>query len=506
MVQFTSIDKIPVTVDYLRKTFNSGLTKDLDFRKQQLSNLIRFFEENGPAIEQALWKDLHKHKIESSIGELSPVVDECKFMIKHLNEFAKPTFPKKRFLMNATDKTYIRKEAKGVVLVIGAWNYPVNLLLLPVVGAIAAGNCIAIKPSEVSENTAQLMADLLPKYLDTRAYAVMNGGVTETTVVLEQRFDHIFYTGNGAVGKIVMTAAAKHLTPVTLELGGKSPAFVTSDADINLTAHRLMWGKCFNSGQTCVAPDYVLCAKEQAEPLIQAFREVIHEFYGENPQKSDSYCRIVSDRQFNRLKGLLDNCKPDTIVIGGKTDAAERYIEPTVVYPVTADDNNVMAQELFGPILPIVTYENIDEAIQIVNAGDHPLALYVFSSKTATYDYILDRTSSGGVLINDTLMHLQEMSLPFGGVGPSGSGSYHGQKSFDTFTHERSTMVKDTSSEAVSSVRYPPYNDDKGNVLHLLVYGLPDGIGSKANTMATFCGSFWNFLFSKKSQPKESRL
>ncbi|KAL7309968.1 hypothetical protein PS15m_010783 [Mucor circinelloides] len=495
--QYTSIELIPSIVAALRKEFNTGLTKDLKFRKQQLNNLQRFCEENKKALCEALWKDLRKHEMECDVGEISPIVDECKFMVKNLDAFSKPTHTSKRYLMNAADKTYIRKEAKGVVLVMGAWNYPVNLLLMPVVGAIAAGNCVVIKPSEVSQHTAELMATLLPKYLDPRTYTVVSGAVPETTALLENRFDHIFYTGNGQVGKIVMTAAAKHLTPVTLELGGKSPAFVTEDADVNITAHRLLWGKYFNNGQTCVAPDYVLCAKSKVDSLLEACRKTITEYYGENPQKSASYGRIVSTRQFDRLKGLLDGCDPSQIVIGGETDREDLYIAPTIVSPVDPNTHILMEQEIFGPILPIIPVENMNEAISIVNARDQPLALYVFAGAKYNYNNILDHTSSGGVLVNDVLMHLQELSLPFGGVGPSGSGSYHGEKSFETFSHQRSTMVKDLMSEPVSAVRYPPYNDDKGKVLNLLVYGFPPQVGAKITTFTGFCSAFWNFLFKK---------
>ncbi|CEP15020.1 hypothetical protein [Parasitella parasitica] len=506
--EFTSIESIPAIVANLRKEFNSGLTKDLGFRKQQLKNLQRFCEENTKLLCEALWKDLRKHEMECNVGEISPIVDECKFMIKNLDAFTKPIQTSKRFLMNAADKTFIRKEAKGVILIMGAWNYPVNLLLMPVVGAIAAGNCIVLKPSEVSQHTNELMATLLPKYLDPRAYTVVSGSVPETTAVLgwlqcairrdiytnisdyytlENRFDHIFYTGNGQVGKIVMTAAAKHLTPVTLELGGKSPAFVTEDAD------------------TCVAPDYVLCAKNKVEQLLEAFRKTVVEYYGPDPKKSASYGRIVNTRQFDRLQGLLDGCDPAQIVIGGETDREHLYIAPTIVSPVDPNTHILMQQEIFGPILPIIPVENMNEAMDIVNARDQPLALYVFASAKYNYNNILDHTSSGGVLINDVLMHLQELSLPFGGVGSSGTGSYHGEKSFETFTHLRSTMVKDLKSEPVISVRYPPYNLDKGKVLDLLVYGFPPRLGAKITTFTSFCNAFWNFLF-KKPEHYDSKL
>ncbi|ORZ01530.1 Aldehyde/histidinol dehydrogenase [Syncephalastrum racemosum] len=498
IVSYTPKETIPGIIDGLRATYRTGTTKDLTFRKQQLRGLLRFLEENTEAINQVLYKDLHKHKIESNTAEISPIVDDCKYMLKNLDRLAKPSSPPKRFKMNASDKTYVRKEPKGVVLVIGAWNYPVNLLLLPVVGAIAAGNCVVIKPSEVAEHTADLMGRVLPNYLDKRAYAVVNGGVEETTVILEQKLDHIFYTGNGAVGRIVMTAAAKHLTPVTLELGGKSPAVVTSSADMSLTAHRLLWGKFYNNGQTCVAPDYVLVEEGKTEDLVAAFKKVLHEFYGKEPQKSSSYGRIINHRQFDRLKAILDNIDQSRIV-GGETDRDDLFIAPTLITSVDPNDP-IMQDEIFGPILPVISVKDLDQAVDIINARDEPLAMYIFSNKSSEYNFILDKTNSGGVCVNDTLMHLQELSLPFGGVGPSGQGAYHGDKSFETFTHERSTMVKSTGMESMMKARYPPYSDDKNTLMSVLVYGLPSSAGAKIKTFGTVCSAAWNIFTQKESK------
>ncbi|KAI8339904.1 Aldehyde/histidinol dehydrogenase [Chlamydoabsidia padenii] len=499
-LEYTPVDKIPAIVASLRNTFNTGLTKDIEFRKQQLQQLLLFMDEKRDALMDALYLDLHKHRMESNIGEISSIVDECLYMIKNMGRLTKPVSTTKRFKMNALDKTIIRKEAKGVVLVIGAWNYPVNLLLMPVVGAIAAGNCILLKPSEVSANTAAVITKFLPDYLDKRAFAFVNGGVEETTAVLEQRFDHIFYTGNGMVGKIVMKASAEHLTPVTLELGGKSPVIVAPDADLSVTANRLVWGKFFNNGQTCVAPDYVLVTKDQQEKLITAIRKTLLRFYTANPQKCDSYGRIVSTRQFDRLKDLLNHYDASQIAIGGKTDRDDLYIEPTVLKSISSNDEHVMQQEIFGPILPIVPVENMEEAIQIVNNRDHPLAMYIFATSPVIYNNILDKTNSGGAVVNDTLMHLQELSLPFGGVGGSGMGSYHGDKSFDTFVHERSTMIKKTNMESALTARYPPYTDEKDKMLSFLVYGLPSSASAKLNTMMTVWSATWNILFNKTSK------
>ncbi|KAI8342788.1 Aldehyde/histidinol dehydrogenase [Chlamydoabsidia padenii] len=493
---YTPVKEIPSIVTSLRNTFNTGLTKDVAFRKQQLGQLLLFINDKHDDLMDALYNDLHKHRMECNIGELSGVIDECQYMIKNLDRLMKPVTTTKRFKMNAFDQTIIRKEAKGVVLVIGAWNYPVNLLLMPVVGAIAAGNCVLLKPSEVSSNTAAVISKYLPEYLDKRAYAFVNGGVEETTCALEQRFDHIFYTGNGAVGKIVMKAAANHLCPVTLELGGKSPAVIAPDADLDVTANRLIWGKFFNNGQTCVAPDYVLVLKDQQEKLIVAIRKTLLNFYTANPQKSDSYGRIVSTRQFDRLKGLLDHYDASHIAIGGQSDRDDLFIEPTILKSISYKDEHIMQQEIFGPILPLVPVDNMEEAIQIINDRDQPLAMYIFAKDPAIYNNILDKTNSGGVVVNDTLMHLQELSLPFGGVGASGMGSYHGEKSFDTFVHERSTMIKNLDFESALTTRYPPYTDDKNTMLSFLIYGLP--ASDKLKALLTVWSATWKMLFKKQ--------
>ncbi|KAI8062211.1 Aldehyde/histidinol dehydrogenase [Gongronella butleri] len=371
--------------------------------------------------------------------------------------------------MNRTAKLNIRKEPKGVVLVIGAWNYPVHLLLLPVVGAIAAGNCVIIKPSEVASHTAQALTELIPKYLNTEFYRVVNGAAAETTALLEQPLDHIFYTGGGTIGKIVMTKAAQQLIPVTLELGGKSPTIVCADAVTPTTANRIAWGKFFNSGQTCVAPDYVLVQKDQVDALVGHLRDSIHSFFGDDAATSDSYGRIINKRQFDRLTKVLDGVDKSTVVIGGETLADQVYIAPTVVSPVSAQGHSLMDDEIFGPILPIVPVDDLDHAIDIVNASDDK----------GNINKVIDNTRSGGVLVNDTLMHVAESALPFGGVGPSGTGNYHGEHSFNTFSHDRSVMIKPSNMEKVLAARYPPYNDDKAFLLNMLLSGLPAAIGAK---------------------------
>uniref|UniRef100_A0A8C2R0F0 Aldehyde dehydrogenase family 3 member A2 n=1 Tax=Capra hircus TaxID=9925 RepID=A0A8C2R0F0_CAPHI len=319
------------------------------------------------------------------------------------------------------------------------------------------GNAVIIKPSEVSENTAKLLAKLLPQYLDQDLYAVVNGGVEETTELLKQRFDHILYTGNTTVGKIVMQAAAKHLTPVTLELGGKSPCFVDRDCDLDVACRRIAWGKFMNCGQTCIAPDYVLCEPSLQDQIVRKVQEAVKEFYGENVKESPDYERIVNLRHFKRIQSLLEGQK---IAFGGEMDEATRYIAPTVLTDVDPD-TKVMQEEIFGPILPIVPVKNADEAIQFINEREKPLAFYVFSHNSKLIKRMIDGTSSGGVTGNDVIMHFMLSSLPFGGVGSSGMGAYHGKHSFDTFSHQRPCLLKTLKREGANQLRYPPNSQSK---------------------------------------------
>jgi aldehyde dehydrogenase (NAD+) len=332
----------------------------------------------------------------------------------------------------------------------------VQLVIGPVIGAIAAGNCVVIKPSEVAARSSAILAELVPKYLDPDAVRVVEGGVPETTALLAERFDHVFYTGNGTVGRIVMEAAAKHLTPVTLELGGKSPCYVDRDVDLDVTARRIAWGKWVNAGQTCVAPDYLLVHEAVADALVEKLRGTLRDFYGDDPKASPSYARIVNERHHRRLLALLGD--GERAVIGGEHDEKERYIAPTVLRDVRPDAR-VMGDEIFGPILPMLTVKGPDEAIAFVNARPKPLALYVFSRRREVADDVLARTSSGGACVNDCVTHLGVPELPFGGVGASGMGAYHGRASFETFSHKKSVLVKGTSIDP--ALRYPPYTDDK---------------------------------------------
>ncbi|XP_062071891.1 aldehyde dehydrogenase family 3 member A2 isoform X1 [Lepus europaeus] len=443
-------------VQRLRRAFRSGRSRPLRFRLQQLEALRRMVQEREADILAAIAADLCKSELNAYSQEVITVLGEIDFMLSNLPEWvaAKPV---KKNLFTMMDEAYIQAEPLGVVLIIGAWNYPFVLTIQPLIGAIAAGNAVILKPSELSEHTAKILAKLLPQYLDQDLYAVVNGGVKETTELLKERFDHILYTGNAAVGKIVMEAAAKHLTPVTLELGGKSPCYIDTDCDLDTVCRRITWGKYMNCGQTCIAPDYVLCEASLQNQIVQKIKDTVQEFYGENIKESPDYERIINLRHFKRIQSLLEGQK---IAFGGETDEATRYIAPTVLTDVDPE-TKVMQEEIFGPVLPIVPVKNADEAIQFINEREKPLALYIFSHNDKLIRRMIDETSSGGVTGNDVIMHFTLNSLPFGGVGYSGMGAYHGKHTFDTFSHQRPCLLKSLKRESANKLRYPPNSQSK---------------------------------------------
>ncbi|XP_055707504.1 aldehyde dehydrogenase, dimeric NADP-preferring isoform X8 [Phlebotomus papatasi] len=473
---FTNEKKMSTYADIMQKAhaaFASGKTRDVDFREKQLKQLMRLYEENQTEMETALAADLRRHKQESNILEIEFLKNDLKNTLMHLRDWAKPVKPEKTFV-NMLDGVYIYKEPFGVVLVMGAWNYPLQLTLLPVAAAIAAGNCVVIKPSEVSPNCAKFIADKVPRYLDNECFPVILGGVQETTELLKEKFDYIFYTGSTRVGKIVHAAANENLTPVTLELGGKSPCYVDNSCNIAYATRRILWGKLINAGQTCIAPDYLLCSKEVQGKFLEEARKVLQEWYGKNSKESPDLCRIVNTRNYQRLVGML---KSANVALGGNTDADERFIEPTILIDVKPTDP-IMQEEIFGPILPIVNVENAYDAIKFINARDKPLALYIFSEKKADYQLIINNTSSGSICVNDTVMQIGVETLPFGGIGLSGMGFYHGKYSFDTFSHMKSCLVKNFNpiGEKLASGRYPPYSESKMQFLASLMRkrrGLP---------------------------------
>ncbi|KFO94567.1 Fatty aldehyde dehydrogenase, partial [Buceros rhinoceros silvestris] len=391
----------------------------------------------------------YSHEILGVLGELALAID-------NLPSWAAPQHVKKNLMM-MRDEAYISFEPLGVVLVIGAWNYPFVLVMQPLIGAIAAGNAVVVKPSEISGNTAQLVADLLPQYLDPELYPVVTGGVPETTALLTQRFDHILYTGSTAVGKIVMAAAAKHLTPVTLELGGKSPCYIDKDCDLAVACRRITWGKYMNCGQTCIAPDYILCDPSIQSKVVENIKATLQEFYGEDVKSSQDYERIVNKHHFKRVLGLLEGQK---IAHGGETDEDSCFIAPTILTDVSPD-SKVMEEEIFGPVLPILTVKSVDEAVEFINSREKPLALYVFSNNKEVIKRVISETSSGGVTGNDVIMHFFLSTLPFGGVGNSGMGAYHGKHSFETFSHRRACLIRDLKMEGSNKLRYPPASQKK---------------------------------------------
>ena len=433
-----------------RDFFATGNTRNIDFRIQQLKKLKQIIIDSEESIYQALNLDLSKPIFETFATEIALINKEIEYTIKHLKSWVRAKKTQVPWqLLPASAKIY--PEPLGVVLIIGAWNYPFLLAVVPIIGAIAAGNCAIIKPSEFASHTSTLVTEIIGQHFPPEYITVVEGGVETSQDLLEEKFDHIFFTGGTAVGKIVMAAAAKHLTPVTLELGGKSPCIVDTDIDIQTTAKRIIWGKFINAGQTCLAPDYLLVNYQIKDNLLAAIKQNLQSFYGDNPRLSADYTRIINAKQFHRLEQLFKSGK---IIIGGDTNQDELYISPTVIDNVNWDDD-VMEDEIFGPILPVITYTDISAAIAKINSRPKPLALYLFSRNQNLQTQVLESTSSGGVCINDTVMHCAVPGLPFGGVGNSGIGRYHGKASFDTFSHYKSTYKNPFWIDI--NWRYPPY-------------------------------------------------
>ena len=451
-------------VETLRDNFNSGLTRQIAWRKDQLTAMKRMLLDNQELLADALLEDLGKSEVESQITEIGFLSSEISHTLKHLSAWVKS---RRVNVPLAVQPAWAKVVAEplGVVLIIAPWNYPLLLTLSPLIGALAAGNTAILKPSELAPRTAEVLAALIPVYLDSRAVAVVNGAVAETTELLEQRFDHIFYTGNGRVGRIVMTAAAKHLTPVTLELGGKSPAWVDQTTNLKQAAKRIVWSKFINTGQTCVAPDYVICTTETLDALTPHLAHAVRELYGTAIAHNPDYGRIVNDAHFERLVSYLDEGE---VVVGGDTDRDARFIAPTVlrhIKPTSA----VMRDEIFGPILPLIDVDSLDAAIAHVNANDKPLALYVFSQDAQTQARWQQETSSGALGINASVIHLSVLELPFGGVGASGMGNYHGERSFLTFSNEKAVLSKPLTPDTLSSTVMPPYTSTKEKIVRTML-------------------------------------
>ena len=432
--------------------FNTHKTKNLKFRKQQLKLLSKNIKNHENELLDALYKDLGKSKVEAYATEIGMLLKSIKLMRKELKNWSKTKQTDTPLYLFPT-KSYIKKEPYGTVLIIGPFNYPVQLVFEPLIGAIAAGNTAIVKPSELTPHVAIVIRDIIEDTFDETYVSVVEGGIEETQTLLSLPFDYIFFTGSEKVGKIVYEAAARKLIPVTLELGGKSPVIVDDTANIKVASERISFGKFTNAGQTCVAPDYILVQRKVKNDLIKALKKTITEFYGENIEKSPDFGRIVNQKHFNRLNDLIQIHK-DNVVFGGNSSKEDLYIEPTLLDNIT-NDNKIMIEEIFGPILPIITYDNFDEVLEIIQSKSKPLSLYLFSEDENMTHRVLEELSFGGGAINDTLMHLANPNLPFGGVGSSGIGQYHGKYSFDTFSHMKSYTFKSTRLE--SSLFFPPY-------------------------------------------------
>ncbi|KAF8585282.1 aldehyde dehydrogenase [Ramaria rubella] len=453
---YTPVDEIPQIREHLRASFRTGRAASIDYRKKQLLQLAYLFQDNIERFQEALQEDLGRPKLESNLFDLSVIINECVYAYKNIDSWTKPD--KVAFNMNwFAFSPKVLKEPKGTVLIISPFNFPLYCLA-PLSGAIAAGCAALLKPSELNPATSQLLADLFPKYMDNDMYKVVNGAVEETTKLLELQWDHILYTGSGRIGRIVATAAAKHLTPVTLELGGKCPAIVDENADFEIAARRLLWGKMTNAGQTCAAPDYIIIPQHVQHKFVAAIKKTWSKFYGSDPHTSNSFSRICTHNHWDRITGLLKDTQGD-VILGGQTSRADKYIAPTVVQNVSFNDP-LMKEEIFGPILPIVPVHDVAAALDYINSHDHPLALYIFSKNAKLRDYVRRHTLSGSFLENDVLMNGGVSAVPFGGVGASGYGSHKGKYSFDMFTHSRAALRSPGWIDLLMGARFPPYTDE----------------------------------------------
>lgn len=454
-----------MNIDQLASDLRSELLEKgimpVSLRKKKLEQLRQVIQKNETLINRALKIDLGKSEFETYATETGFIIEEIGYILKHLEAWVKPKKVKTPLTL-FPGKSKIYYEPYGVVLIISPWNYPFQLCLSPLLGAIAAGNKVVIKPSEFAAETAKVVMSVVNEVFTDKEVVIVEGAVEETQKLLAQKFDYIFFTGSTAVGKVVMKAAAEHLTPVTLELGGKSPCVIDESADLDLAAKRCVWGKFLNAGQTCVAPDYVLVPEKLQDAFLSHVKVYLEKFYGHSVSTSHDYPRIISQRHFDRLQNLID---PSKVAISGEANREERYFPPTVLKNVTWNDK-VMEDEIFGPVLPVVPYKDINDALSKVRALPKPLAFYVFTKNSDQKDKMISSVSFGGGCVNDTIVHLANPNLPFGGVGPSGMGSYHGRKTFETFSHHKSVYEQKTWADI--PLRYPPY-DGKLSWLKLFI-------------------------------------
>lgn len=446
-----------------KELFKSGKTLTQDYRRQRLEKLRDIIESNLDLIHEALKEDLNKPLFEAFTAETMFVINEINKFLKNLNKWMKPrkvASPK----VHLPVKCFIKPEPFGTVFIISPWNYPFQLLISPLVGALAAGNTVIVKPSELAPNVSKVIYKLISENFPVEEIAVIEGGPDETNAVIDSNVDYIFYTGSTNVGRIIYQRAAKFLTPVTLELGGKSPCVIQDTKNLDLITKRIVWGKFMNAGQTCIAPDYILMPESYRDKVVDSFKKHVKAFYGEDPSKSKDYSRIISRRHYERLKGFLEQVKVHS---GGNTNDESLYIEPTLVE--CQDSSPLLQEEIFGPILPIVFSESLDHSIEYIKNRPKPLALYSFSDSQSNHDKIVELTSSGGVCLNDTLLQITSDHLPFGGVGESGIGAYHGKFSFDTFSHQKSIMKRTFKFDV--PLRYPPF-PKKLNLIKFLLKNL----------------------------------
>ncbi|MCF8381660.1 MAG: aldehyde dehydrogenase [Bacteroidales bacterium] len=442
--------------------YEKGISRNISYRKEQLQNLYKAIVQNEEKIYAALWKDLHKGSFEAYLTEIGIVLDEINFLISNLKKLSRPKRVRTPFTLFKA-KSYVTSQAYGQVLIMAPWNYPFQLIVGPLAGAIAAGNTVILKPSELATATEAFVNELIAELFDEEYVACVMGDSVISQNLLNLKFDYIFFTGSPRVGKIIMTAAAKNLTPLTLELGGKSPVVVDETANIELAARRLTWGKFLNGGQTCIAPDYLLVHETVKNQLVDRIIFYIEKSFGKDPQKSPDYLRIINASNFIRLSHLLKNQK---ILTGGVSNEEEKYFSPTLI-DEPAPDSMIMQEEIFGPILPVLSFKNIDEAINLVESKDKPLAMYIFSNSKKNQKKLLEGIHAGNGAINDVIMQFANPNLPFGGVGPSGMGAYHGKHSFATFSHQKSILIKSNLIDI--PLRYPPYKKGYHKIVKALI-------------------------------------
>jgi len=447
------VESVKSATEKQREFFFTHKTKSIEFRLLQLRTLKKAILAYEERIYEALWKDLHKGKFEAYVTEIGIVLAEINLHIRNLKKWAKPEKVATNQMIHFWSDSKILKEPYGLTLIIAPWNYPFQLLINPMVGAISAGNCVALKASEYTPETAEIMEQMITEFFPPEYVMYYQGGREANQSLLAQQWDFIFFTGSPLVGKVVMEAAAGNLTPVSLELGGKSPCIVDRDADLKIAASRIVWGKFLNAGQTCIAPDYLFVHHSVKAELLALMKKKIEEYFGRNPQTSPDYARIATFAKTQRIAAFLNE---GTIFTGGEVNIQERYISPTILTDISPG-HSIMQEEIFGPLLPVMEFDGLEEVIKYVNMHPKPLALYYFSQDDEKQEEILGKTSSGGMCINEVVMHIANEQMPFGGVGHSGIGNYHGKYSFSTFSHSRSVLKKATWIDI--PLRYPPYKN-----------------------------------------------